>query len=90
MTQVTHGRNSRHAGSALERMQRSLERGAALRTLGLRAPFGQRVLGCVDELRCLFGEDGGDFGIEIDAVVSQLVLLPDRRFLDRGDECASA
>ena len=82
VAQVAHGRDARHPGAALERVQRSLEGRAVLGAAGVRAPGGERLLRGVNELRGLFGKDGRNLGVEVAGVFDHLAVVR-RRAVDR-------
>ena len=65
MAQVTHGYEARHAGAALERVQRSLQRVEAIDTAAVLIPLRERALRLFDELDRFIGEDTGDVRVEI-------------------------
>ncbi len=71
MAEVAHGRNARHAGAALECVQRPLQGRPVVGTRGIRTPIRQRLFGRVDELERFLSEDGRDFRIVVAAVLGE-------------------
>ena len=59
------GTEARHARAALERVQRTLERGQTVDAAAVLVPLRQRALRGVDELDGLVGEDAGDVLVEV-------------------------
>ncbi len=74
VTQISHGRDAGHARSALERVQRPLQRRTVLRARAVATPIRERVLRGIDELQRFLAEDGGDFGIEVTRILDRLLL----------------
>ncbi len=71
VAEVAHGRNARHAGATLERVQRPLQRRPIVGTRGVRTPIRQRLLGRVDEFERFLSEDRRDFGIVVATVLGE-------------------
>ena len=65
MAQIAHGYEARHAGAALERVQRTLQRVEAIDTGAVLIPLRERALRLFDELDGFIGEDTGNVRVEI-------------------------
>ena len=74
MTQVAHGADARHAGTALERVQQSLELDdlRVVRSIGPPAP--ERSLGLFEQLGRFLAEDRRDVRVEVLAETGFVVL----------------
>ena len=60
MAEIAHRRDARHAGAALERVQRPLQFGDMLLIGALLVPGVERRVRGFEEFRGLLAEDGGD------------------------------
>ena len=78
MTQIAHGANARHARTALQRVDDALQFKYERVVPAILLPCGQRLLRSLQQLRCFFGKDSRDFGIEI-RIVCELLLDSGRR-----------
>ncbi len=65
VAQIAHGGDTRHAGAALQRVQRALQLGDGLLVLAIVIPGGERQLGSLDQLGRLLAVDIGDLVIEL-------------------------
>ena len=74
VTQVAHGADARHAGTALERVQQSLELGDLRVVRSIGPPASERRLGLFEQLGRFLAEDRRDVRVEVLAKAGFVVL----------------